>query len=32
MMRFRKGGYVRTALDEEDEIQYFKRRKAVGYY
>ena len=32
MMRFRKGGYIRTALDEEDEIQYFKRRKAVGYY
>ena len=32
MMRFRKGGFVRTLLDEEDEIQYFKRRKAVGYY
>jgi predicted phage terminase large subunit-like protein len=32
MMRFRKGGFVRTLLDEEDEIQYFKSRKAVGYY
>jgi predicted phage terminase large subunit-like protein len=32
MMRFRKGGFVRTLLDEDDEIQYFKSRKAVGYY
>jgi predicted phage terminase large subunit-like protein len=32
MMRFRKGGFVRTLLDEDDEMQYFKSRKAVGYY
>jgi predicted phage terminase large subunit-like protein len=32
MMRFRKGGFIRTLLDEDDEVQYFKRRKAVGYY
>ena len=31
MMRFRQGGYVRTQMDEEDEIQYFKRRKAAYY-
>jgi hypothetical protein len=31
-MRFRKGGFIRTLLDEDDEVQYFKRRKAVGYY
>ena len=30
LMRFRKGGYVRTALDEEEPIQYFKRKTA--YY
>ena len=32
LMRFRKGGFVRTALDQEDEIQYFKSRRAVGFY
>ena len=32
MMRFRKGGFIRTALDEEDEIQYFKSRRWAGYY
>lgn len=31
MMRFRKGGYVRTLLDEEDEIPEF-RRPTQGYY
>jgi predicted phage terminase large subunit-like protein len=31
LMRFRKGGYVRTTLDEEDEIQYFKRRQPAYY-
>jgi len=31
MMRFRKGGYVRTLLDEEDEPQQF-RRKQPAYY
>ena len=30
LMRFRQGGYVRTALDEEEPIQYFKRKAA--YY
>ena len=32
MMRFRKGGYVTTALDAEDEIQYFKSPRQQGYY
>jgi len=32
MMRFRKGGFIRTSLDEEDEIQYFKSRRHAGYY
>ena len=31
MMRFRQGGYVRTQMDEEDEIQYFRQRKAAYY-
>jgi predicted phage terminase large subunit-like protein len=31
LMRFRKGGYIRSALDEEDEIPMFKR-KFEGYY
>ena len=31
LMRFRKGGYIRTALDEEDEPRMF-RRKFEGYY
>jgi predicted phage terminase large subunit-like protein len=31
LMRFRQGGYVRTALDEEDDIQYFKQRRAAYY-
>ena len=30
LMRFRQGGYVRTNLDEEEPIQYFKRKTA--YY
>jgi len=32
LMRFRKGGYIRTALDEEDEIEQFKSRRYAGYY
>jgi predicted phage terminase large subunit-like protein len=32
LMRFRKGGYVTTALDAEDEIQYFPRNRGKGYY
>jgi len=31
MMRFRKGGYVRTLLDEEDEPQQFRRKQAAYY-
>jgi predicted phage terminase large subunit-like protein len=31
LMRFRKGGYIRTTLDEEDEPRMF-RRKFEGYY
>lgn len=31
LMRFRKGGYVRTALDEEDEPQQFRRRQPAYY-
>ena len=31
LMRFRQGGYIRTALDEEDDIQYFKQRRAAYY-
>jgi len=31
LMRFRKGGYLRAGLDEEDEPRYFKR-KFEGYY
>ena len=31
LMRFRKGGYVRTLLDEEDELPEF-RRPFKGYY
>lgn len=31
LMRFRKGGFLRTLLDEEDELPYFKRH-FKGYY
>jgi len=31
LMRFRKGGYIRTLLDEEDKLPSF-RRKFEGYY
>ena len=31
LMRFRQGGYVRTNLDEEDEITYFKQKRAAYY-
>ena len=30
LLRFRQGGFVRTALDEPDEERYFKRK--VAYY
>ena len=32
LMRFRKGGYVTTELDAEDEIQYFRSNRNQGYY
>ena len=31
MMRFRRGGYIRTLLDEEEEQQFFKRRSQPFY-
>jgi len=31
LMRFRKGGFIRTLLDEEDELPSFRRR-FEGYY
>jgi predicted phage terminase large subunit-like protein len=31
LIRFRKGGYIRTSLDEDDEPKMF-RRKFEGYY
>jgi predicted phage terminase large subunit-like protein len=31
LMRFRKGGFIRTNLDEPEEPEYF-RRKFEGYY
>jgi predicted phage terminase large subunit-like protein len=31
LMRFRNGGFIKTLLDEDDEIPSFRRR-AVGYY
>ena len=32
LMRFRKGGFIRTALDEDDEVEYFKSKRNRGYY
>jgi predicted phage terminase large subunit-like protein len=32
LMRFRRGGFISTDLDEKEEPRTFKRRKAVGYY
>ena len=32
LIRFRKGGFIRLQSDEEDEVQYFKSRRAVSYY
>jgi predicted phage terminase large subunit-like protein len=31
LMRFRRGGFIRTLLDEEDEPPRFKRRQAAYY-
>lgn len=30
--RFRKGGFVRTFLDEPDAVQYFKSKRNRGFY
>jgi phage terminase large subunit-like protein len=27
LMRFRKGGYIRTNLDEPEEVQEFRRKR-----
>jgi predicted phage terminase large subunit-like protein len=32
LLRFRRGGFIRLASDEEDELPSFKSRRAVGYY
>jgi predicted phage terminase large subunit-like protein len=32
LMRFRKGGYITTNLDEPDDIIYFKSRRNQGFY
>jgi len=32
LMRFRKGGYITTNLDEPDDIIYFKSKRGQGYY
>ena len=32
LMRFRKGGFIRTSLDEEDEPREFRRRNMYAYY
>ena len=32
LMRFRKGGYIGTALDTPDDPEYFRRRKVQCYY
>lgn len=32
LMRFRKGGYIGTSLDEPDEIRGFKSHRHQGYY
>ena len=32
LMRFRKGGYIGTALDEPDDIREFRSQRQQGYY
>jgi predicted phage terminase large subunit-like protein len=32
LMRFRKGGYISTNLDEPEEVRYFKSNRSRGYY
>jgi predicted phage terminase large subunit-like protein len=31
LMRFRRGGFIRLATDEQDEVREFRRRKAAYY-
>jgi predicted phage terminase large subunit-like protein len=31
LMRFRQGGYIRALLDEDEEVEYFKRRREPYY-
>jgi predicted phage terminase large subunit-like protein len=32
MMRFRRGGYIKTDLDEEEPVKKFKSRRNMSYY
>ena len=32
LMRFRKGGYIGTALDEPDDVREFRSHRNRGYY
>jgi hypothetical protein len=32
LMRFRKGGYIGTALDEVDDVREFRSNRNRGYY
>ena len=32
LMRFRKGGYIKTDLDEPEPKKYFKSQRNPGYY
>lgn len=32
LLRFRKGGFIRLQTDEEEDIKYFKSKRAVSYY
>jgi phage terminase large subunit-like protein len=32
LLRFRKGGFLRLQTDENEDVNYFKGRRAVNYY
>lgn len=32
LLRFRRGGFIRLASDEQDELDLYKRRRTKGYY
>lgn len=32
LLRFRQGGFIRLPSDEPEPVQYFKSKRAVGYY